>query len=113
MIYLKMLCRLLGALLLTLTLPVSVMDITTSITQQSLTLSPFGLLWRKWFPALLQRVEFGIQENIHPDLWFKIFVPILSSPAILVMGVVGFILLAYGLKKPKIKRIKIRRRAPR
>ena len=53
-----------------------------------------GLLWHSLHPGSLQIAEPAIARHIHPFLWHPVITTILLTPAFVVFGLPGLVLLA-------------------
>ncbi len=93
--------RFLGYWLLAGALVAAIIDASKSIAASSLVTTLFGQHFQQLAPTLLQRLEFGIQNNLGlPWLWDVVFVNILAWPSFAVLGVLALIFLMIGRRKP-------------
>ncbi len=97
----RFLFRFLGYWLLAGALVAAIIDGSKSIAASSLVITPLGQHFQQLAPTLLQRLEFGIQNNLGlPWLWDVLFVNILTWPSFADLGVLALILLVVGRRKP-------------
>ena len=67
--------------------------VTTSVAEYFLQISP----------TTLQRLEFGVQNNLGaPWLWDTVFVNLLSWPAFAVLAAIGFLLMLIGRRRRRV-----------
>lgn len=78
---LKSLCRLIAMIALALALITAVLDITRSIADSTLIMTPLGLDWFNLSPATLNMAQASIQRYLHPLLWDPIIQTILLAPS--------------------------------
>ena len=97
----RFLFRFLGYWLLAGALVAAIIDGSKSIAASSLVTTPLGQHFQQLAPSLLQRLEFGIQNNLGlPWLWDLVFVNILTWPTFAVLGILALIILMIGRRKP-------------
>ncbi|MDH3194812.1 MAG: hypothetical protein OEL78_00715, partial [Hyphomicrobiales bacterium] len=59
-----------------------------------------GQHFQQLAPTLLQRLEFGIQNNLgQPWLWDVVFINILSLPSFAVLGLLALMFMLIGRRK--------------
>ena len=96
----RFLFRFVGYWFLAGALVAAVIDGAKSIAASSLVTTQFGQHFQQLAPSLLQRLEFGIQNNLgQPWLWDVVFVNILTWPTFAVLGIVALIFLMIGRRK--------------
>jgi len=96
----RFLFRFLGYWLLAGALVAVIIDGSKSIAASALVTTPLGQHFQQVAPTLLQRLEFGIQNNLAlPWLWDNVFVNILTWPSFADLGVLALILLLAGRRK--------------
>ena len=96
----RFLFRFVGYWLLAGALVAAIIDASKSIAASELVLTPFGQHFQQMAPALLQRLEYGIQNNLGlPWLWDVVFVNVLSWPTFAVFGVIAIVFLTIGRRK--------------
>ncbi len=96
----RFLFRFLGYWVLAGALVAAIIDGSKSIAASSLVTTPLGQHFQQLAPTLLQRLEFGIQNNLAlPWLWDTVFVNILIWPSFADLGVLALILLVVGRRK--------------
>ncbi len=96
----RFLFRFFGYWLLAGALIAAIIDGSKSIAASSLVTTLFGQHFQQLAPTLLQRLEFGISNNLGaPWLWDVVFVNILSWPSFIVLGVLALIFLIIGRRK--------------
>ncbi len=92
--------RFLGYWLLAGALVAAIIDASKSIAASSLVTTLFGQHFQQLAPTQLQRLEFGVQNNLGlPWLWDVVFVNILAWPSFAVLGVLALIFLMIGRRK--------------
>jgi len=97
----RLLFRFVGYWLLAGALVAAIIDGSKSIAASSLVTTPLGQHFQQLAPSLLQRLEFGIQNNLGlPWLWDLVFVNILTWPTFAVLGILALIILMIGRRKP-------------
>lgn len=78
----------------------AIIDGAKSIAESTLITTPLGQHFQQLAPSLLQRLEFGVQNNLGlPWLWDFVFVNILTWPSFAVLGIIALILLEIGRRK--------------
>ncbi|MEM1366355.1 MAG: hypothetical protein AAGH82_11465 [Pseudomonadota bacterium] len=104
MAFVKMCFRAIAAIALLAALAAAIADIARSIANQSLTLEPLGLTWRKWHPSSLQQAEFGVQQYVSPDAWYSVVTPMLLLPTALVFAGLALVLYLIGhrYRRPRV-----------
>ena len=96
----RFLFRLVGYWLLAGVLVAAIIDGSKSIAASALVTTPFGQHFQQLAPALLQRLEFGISNNLGvPWLWDVVFVNILTWPSFAVLAGLTLIFLLIGRPK--------------
>ena len=96
----RFLFRFLGYWLLAGALVAAIIDGSKSIAASALVTTPLGQHFQQLAPSLLQKLEFGIQNNLGlPWLWDIVFVNILTWPTFAVLGIFALILLMIGRRK--------------
>jgi hypothetical protein len=96
----RFLFRLVGYWFLAGALVAAIIDGSKSIAASSLVTTQFGQHFQQLAPTLLQRMEFGIQNNLGlPWLWDIVFVNVLAWPSFLVLAVFTLIFLLIGRPK--------------
>jgi len=96
----RFLFRFVGYWLLAGALVAAIIDGSKSIAASALITTPFGQHFQQLAPSLLQRLEFGIQNNLGlPWLWDLVFINVLAWPSFAVLGVLALIFLMIGRRK--------------
>ena len=96
----RFLFRLVGYWLLAGALVAAIIDGSKSIAASALVTTPLGQQFQQLAPSLLQKLEFGIQNNLgQPWLWDVVFVNILTWPTFAVLGVLTLVFLMIGRPK--------------
>ena len=96
----RFLFRFVGYWLLAGALVAAIIDGSKSIAASALVTTPFGQHFQQLAPSLLQRLEFGIQNNLGlPWLWDLVFINVLAWPSFAVLGVLALIFLMIGRRK--------------
>ncbi len=93
---LKPVLRILALFALAMALITAVLDITRSIADSTLVLTPLGLDWFNLSPASLQTASVTIQGYVHPFLWDPVIQTILLAPSWFVFSVLWLILTLLG-----------------
>lgn len=92
----KLIFRVLSGLFFALALFVAILDISASILNQKLSLTPLGSSWVEWHPSSLQQFEFGVQQYLNPDIWYSVFTPMLLAPTLLYLAILAVICFLIG-----------------
>jgi hypothetical protein len=96
----RFLFRFIGYWFLAGALVAAVIDGSKSIAASSLVTTPLGQHFQQLAPSLLQRLEFGIQNNLGlPWLWDFVFINMLAWPSFAVLGIFSLIFLMIGRRK--------------
>lgn len=93
---LKPLLRLLALFALAMALITAVLDITRSIADSALIMTPLGVDWFNLSPATLNVSQATIQRYVHPILWDPVIQTILLAPSWFVFGVIWLLLSLLG-----------------
>lgn len=95
--------RFLGFWFLAAALVALVIDGTKSIADSALVTTSVAEYFLRFSPTTLQRLEFGVQNNLGaPWLWDTVFVNLLSWPAFAVLAAIGFLLMLIGRRRKRI-----------
>lgn len=95
----KMTINLLAVVSLVLGLITAILDLTKTIADSTLVMSPLGKVWFEFHNASLNGLQVGIQRKLNiPWLWDSVFVTILQMPAWLVFVILSAILFWLGRK---------------
>ncbi len=98
----KFIFRVLAFLSLLLTAVTAILDITRSIADKTIVVTPLGLDWYNYSRETLGLLQTGIQRKLHPLIWDPGIQTILQAPSWLVFGVLALIFALIGRrKKPK------------
>ncbi len=96
----RFLFRFVGFWLLAGALVTAIIDGAKSIAASTVITTPLGQQFQQLAPSLLQRLEFGVQNNLGlPWLWDVVFVNILTWPTFAVLGILAMIFLMIGRRK--------------
>ena len=96
----RFLFRFVGYWLLAGALVAAIIDGAKSIAASSLVITALGQHFQQLAPTLLQRLEFGIQNNLgQPWLWDVVFINILSLPSFAVLGLLALMFMLIGRRK--------------
>ena len=93
---LKPVLRILALFALAMALITAVLDITKSIADSTLVMTPLGVNWLELSPATLQAASVTIQDYVHPFLWDPVIQTILLAPSWFVFSVLWLILTLLG-----------------
>jgi hypothetical protein len=96
----KSICRILALVALSLALIAAVLDITRSIADSALIMTPLGVDWFNLSPATLNISQATIQRYVSPFLWDPVIQTILLSPTWFVFGVLWLVFALLG-RQPK------------
>ena len=96
----RFLFRFVGFWFLAAALVALVIDGTRSIADSALVTTSLAEYLVQYSPATLQKLEFGVQNNLgSPLLWDYLFVPLLGWPAFALLGVIGILLAFLGRRR--------------
>lgn len=92
--------RFVGFWFLAAALVALVIDGSKSIADSAMVTTSVAQYFLEYSPTTLQRLEFGVQNNLgSPWLWDTVFVNLLSWPAFAVLGIFGLILMLIGKRR--------------
>jgi hypothetical protein len=91
--------RLFGLLFLAAAFITLVIDGTKSIAASGVRITPFGQYWNDIHSTSLQLLQPALQRHVAEWLWDPVALNILTSPAWLVLGILGAVLMLIGRKK--------------
>lgn len=86
--------NIIGWILLALGVVILCYDLVKWMLSGDFLLIDAGLLWNSLHPTSLQVAEPAIARYIHPFLWYPVITTILLTPAFVVFGLPGLVLLA-------------------
>ncbi len=86
--------RLLGYLLILAAVVTLVWDAVILLISGQWSFLTLGELWYRLDPGSLNTLQAGIQRNLHPWLWDFGLQPLITWPAVAVLGVLGALLAA-------------------
>ena len=92
----RSLSTLLGLLALALAVITAVLDLTRSIANSALTITPLGLEWFNFAPASLNLSQAIVQRYVHEWLWDPVIQSILLMPSWLVFVLLATLFLWLG-----------------
>lgn len=95
----KFIFRLLALLCLGIAAITAILDITRSIADSAIVLTPLGLDWFNYSRDTLGLLQAGIQRNVHPAIWDPGIQTILQAPTWLVFGVLALLFALIGRRK--------------
>lgn len=99
---LRLIAKLIGMLALIFAVITGVLDLTRSIANSSMTITPLGLEWKDFHIASLQYFQVGTERHLGlPWLWENVFQNILLMPSWLVFFVLALIFLWIGRKRKR------------
>jgi hypothetical protein len=81
---------------LALALITAVLDITRSIADSTLVMTPLGVDWFNFSPATLNASQATIQNYVHPIVWDPVIQTILLAPSWFVFSIIWLILTLLG-----------------
>jgi hypothetical protein len=96
---LRKVAQLFGLLAVAAGFLVGVLDVTRSVANNALELTPLGATSFWLAPKQFILLEPAITRNIHPLLWDPLLLNVLLLPTVLVLFVVGTVLLILGKHK--------------
>jgi ABC-type Fe3+ transport system permease subunit len=91
--------RFVGLLILAAGFIALVYDGTKSIAGGAVAFTPLGQHWNNFHSTSLQLLQPAIERHVAEWLWDPVVLTILTTPACLVLGVIGAILMLIGRKK--------------
>jgi len=95
----RMIINLLAVVSLVLTLITAILDLTKSLADSTIVMSPLGKVWFDFHNSSLNSLQVGIQRKLNiPWAWDSIFVNILQMPAWFVFAILAAILFWLGRK---------------
>lgn len=90
----KIIARILGLFALALTVITAVLDITRTIANSKLTMTPLGLEWFNFHVSSLNNFQVGIERKFGlPWVWENIIQNILLAPSWIVFGILTILFL--------------------
>jgi len=95
----KIILRILALFALAMALITAVLDITRSIADSKLIMTPLGLDWFNLSPRSLNTAQATIQDYVHPYLWDPVIQNILLAPSWFVFGALWFLLALAGRRR--------------
>lgn len=94
--------RFIGFWFLAAALVALVIDGTKSIADSALVTTSVASYFLDISPTTLQKLEFGVQNNLGaPWLWDRFFVNLLSWPAFAVLAAIGMIFMLIGRRRKR------------
>ncbi len=95
----KLLFRIFALLFLGIATITAILDITRSIADSAVVLTPLGQDWFNYSRETLGLLQAGIQRNVHPVIWDPGIQTILQMPTWLVFGVLALLFALIGRKR--------------
>jgi hypothetical protein len=95
----RFLFRFVGLLVLAAGFIALVYDGTKSIAGGTLAFTPLGQHWNNFHSTSLQLLQPAIERHVAEWLWDPVVLTILTTPAWLVLGIIGALLMLIGRKK--------------
>ena len=95
----KFIFRLLALLFLIIAAVTATLDITRSIADSTLVITPLGQDWFTYSRETLGLLQTGIQRKLHPAIWDPGIQTILQGPTWLVFGILALLFGLMGRKK--------------
>lgn len=92
-------CRVLGWVLVGLAAILLARDLVRLVQTGRFTPIDVGALWWYVHPDSLQLLQPGIERHVHPFLWDPVTTTVLLSPAFVVFGILGVLLLLAGRRR--------------
>jgi len=97
----KFLFRLFALMFLLLAAVTGVLDITRSIADSTVVMTPLGQDWFNYSASTLNQFQSLVQRYVHPDVWDPGIQKILVMPSWLVFGVLALIFGLFGRRVKK------------
>lgn len=95
----KTLSRGIALFALALALIAAVLDLTRSIADSTIVMTPLGVDWLNFSPLTLNRAQSSVEEYLHPYLWDPAVVTILKAPSWFVFAALWFIFALLGRRR--------------
>ena len=92
----KFVIRLLGLLFLALAVIAALLDLTRSIADSAVVITPLGVDWFRASPSTLNLVQALVQRYVHPWVWDPAIQWVLRSPTWAVFAVLALIFGFFG-----------------
>lgn len=89
---LRILMKLIALLFLALALITAILDITRSIADSTIIITPLGLDWFNFSPGSLNLSQAIVQRYVHPYIWDPVVQTILQAPSWVVFGAIWFLI---------------------
>lgn len=96
---LKSLFRILALFALALALVTAVLDITRSIADSAVVMTPLGVDWFNLSPSTLNLAQATIQRYVHPYVWDPVIQTILLAPSWVVFGILWLLFSLAGRQR--------------
>ncbi len=87
----RLMFRMLALVFLVLALVLLVIDITKSIADSAIVLTPLGAVWFEWSASTLNLAQAAIQRYVHPFLWDPVIANLLLAPGWLIFGILALL----------------------
>ncbi|MCB1384713.1 MAG: hypothetical protein KDJ80_02135 [Nitratireductor sp.] len=101
---LKSICRIIALFALAMALVTAVLDITRSLADSTLVLTPLGLDWFNLSPSTLNLAQATVQRYVHPVIWDPVIQTVLLAPSWMVFGLLWFLFsLAGRQRRPRLQ----------
>ncbi len=97
----KSILRILALFALAMALITAVLDMTRSIADSSVIMTPLGVDWFNLSPSTLNLAQATVQRYVHPYLWDPVIQTILQAPSWFVFGVLWFLLALAGRRRKR------------
>ena len=86
---LKAIFRMLSVVFLVLAVILLVIDVTRSIADSAIVLTPLGQVWFDWSPDTLNLSQAVVQRYLHPYVWDPIIQSVLLAPGWSIFGILA------------------------
>lgn len=96
---LKSILRILALFALAMALITAVLDLTRSIADSTVVMTPLGIDWYNFSADTLNRARDIATEYLHPLVWDPVMQTVLQAPSWFVFGVLWFLLALAGRKR--------------
>ena len=98
---LKAIFRAVSLVCLAVALVAAVLDLTRSIADSSLVLTPFYVDWARFSPASLDLTRRFLEQYAHPFAWDPVFVTLLTAPTWVIFAVFAVLFGMAARRRPR------------
>lgn len=98
----RIIIKLIGMVFMVLALITAVLDLTRSIANSAITITPLGLEWRNFSVESLQYFQVGIERHLgFPWLWANVVQEILLAPSWIVFFILAIVFIWLGRSRKR------------